>query len=90
MRCCALLYLCCIPALPCRSIANFTDVAATFKGIIQAFREKADALKAAQFKIFCRRGARSAQGWHSIDASGAVHGIAHRTPCSVHLAWRMC
>jgi len=37
-------------------IANFTDVAATFKGIIQAMTEKADAIKAANMKIFVRRG----------------------------------
>ncbi|EIE24609.1 ATP-citrate lyase subunit A [Coccomyxa subellipsoidea C-169] len=37
-------------------IANFTDVAATFKGIIQAMREKADAIKAAEMRIFVRRG----------------------------------
>lgn len=37
-------------------IANFTDVAATFKGIIQAFREKQEAIKAARMKIFVRRG----------------------------------
>lgn len=37
-------------------IANFTDVAATFKGIIQAMTEEAAALQAAQMKIFVRRG----------------------------------
>lgn len=37
-------------------IANFTDVAATFKGIIQAFRERAAAIKASKMKIFVRRG----------------------------------
>ncbi|GAX77776.1 hypothetical protein CEUSTIGMA_g5219.t1 [Chlamydomonas eustigma] len=37
-------------------IANFTDVAATFQGIISALREKADALKAARVQIFVRRG----------------------------------
>jgi len=37
-------------------IANFTDVAATFKGIIQAIRERVDAIKAAKMSIFVRRG----------------------------------
>ncbi len=37
-------------------IANFTDVAKTFKGIIQALEEQAPALKKAGVKIFVRRG----------------------------------
>ena len=37
-------------------IANFTDVAATFRGIIQALRERAAAIKAARMRIFVRRG----------------------------------
>ncbi|CAK0761088.1 ATP-citrate synthase alpha chain protein 2 [Coccomyxa viridis] len=37
-------------------IANFTDVAATFKGIIQAMKEKAEAIKAANMRVFVRRG----------------------------------
>jgi succinyl-CoA synthetase beta subunit len=37
-------------------IANFTDVAATFNGIIKAFREKQDQIKAANMRIFVRRG----------------------------------
>lgn len=37
-------------------IANFTDVAATFTGIIQALRERAAALQAAKVRIFVRRG----------------------------------
>lgn len=37
-------------------IANFTDVAATFKGIIQAIRERAEELKAAKMRLFVRRG----------------------------------
>lgn len=37
-------------------IANFTDVAATFKGIIQAIRERADQLKAAKMRLYVRRG----------------------------------
>lgn len=37
-------------------IANFTDVAATFNGIIRALREKESKLKAARFNIYVRRG----------------------------------
>ncbi|GER51536.1 ATP-citrate synthase [Striga asiatica] len=37
-------------------IANFTDVAATFSGIIQALREKETKLKAARMHLFVRRG----------------------------------
>lgn len=37
-------------------IANFTDVAATFQGIITALKERSEALKAAQVRIFVRRG----------------------------------
>ncbi|PKA59589.1 ATP-citrate synthase alpha chain protein 2 [Apostasia shenzhenica] len=37
-------------------IANFTDVAATFNGIIQALREKESKLKAARMHIYVRRG----------------------------------
>ncbi len=37
-------------------IANFTDVAKTFSGIIRAFREYGDQLKAVDAKIFVRRG----------------------------------
>ncbi len=38
------------------AIANFTDVAKTFTGIIQAFENYADKLKAHKTKIFVRRG----------------------------------
>ncbi|GMH38494.1 hypothetical protein BSKO_06378 [Bryopsis sp. KO-2023] len=37
-------------------IANFTDVAATFTGIIQAFRERVEDIKACKMKVFVRRG----------------------------------
>ncbi|KAH9306002.1 hypothetical protein KI387_010406, partial [Taxus chinensis] len=37
-------------------IANFTDVAATFNGIIRALREKESKLKAARVNIYVRRG----------------------------------
>jgi len=38
------------------AIANFTDVAATFTGIIQAFENYADKMKAVGVKIYVRRG----------------------------------
>lgn len=37
-------------------IANFTDVAATFNGIIQALKEKESKLKAARMHLYVRRG----------------------------------
>lgn len=37
-------------------IANFTDVAATFNGIIRALKEKESKLKAARMHIYVRRG----------------------------------
>lgn len=37
-------------------IANFTDVAATFGGIIRAMREKQNQLRAAKMRIYVRRG----------------------------------
>lgn len=37
-------------------VANFTDVASTFAGIIDALSEKADALRKASVKVFVRRG----------------------------------
>lgn len=37
-------------------IANFTDVASTFGGIIRAMREKQNPLKAAKMRIYVRRG----------------------------------
>jgi len=38
------------------AVANFTDVAATFAGIIRAIREKVELLKQANIKVFVRRG----------------------------------
>jgi ATP citrate (pro-S)-lyase len=37
-------------------IANFTDIAATFKGIIRALTDYVDALKTHKVKIYVRRG----------------------------------
>lgn len=38
------------------AIANFTDVAKTFTGIIQAFEQYADKMKEIGIKIYVRRG----------------------------------
>lgn len=57
-------------------IANFTDVAATFKGIIQAIRERVDAIKAAKMRIFVRRGGPNyKQGLAAMTALGKELGI---------------
>uniref|UniRef100_A0A383VJY3 ATP citrate synthase n=1 Tax=Tetradesmus obliquus TaxID=3088 RepID=A0A383VJY3_TETOB len=57
-------------------IANFTDVAATFKGIIQAIREVAPALKAANVRLFVRRGGPNyQQGLAAMKAVGAELGL---------------
>ncbi|KAK9817084.1 hypothetical protein WJX72_009285 [[Myrmecia] bisecta] len=57
-------------------IANFTDVAATFKGIIQAMREKAEAIRAANMSIFVRRGGPNYQaGLALMRALGAEIGV---------------
>jgi len=38
------------------AVANFTDVAATFSGIIRAIRERVDQIRQANIKVFVRRG----------------------------------
>lgn len=57
-------------------IANFTDVAATFNGIIRALREKQSKLKAARMHIFVRRGGPNYQtGLAEMRALGEEIGI---------------
>ncbi|XP_043707646.1 ATP-citrate synthase alpha chain protein 1 isoform X1 [Telopea speciosissima] len=57
-------------------IANFTDVAATFNGIIRALREKETKLKAAQMHIFVRRGGPNYQrGLEKMRLLGEEIGI---------------
>ncbi|KAG2495979.1 hypothetical protein HYH03_005908 [Edaphochlamys debaryana] len=57
-------------------IANFTDVAATFTGIIQALKEKAGALQAAKVRIFVRRGGPNWQkGLELMRALGPQIGV---------------
>jgi ATP citrate (pro-S)-lyase len=58
-------------------IANFTDVAATFKGIIQAIREKVAALRAARMRIFVRRGGPNYEaGLSAMRALGSELGLS--------------
>ncbi|KAG5625908.1 hypothetical protein H5410_011126 [Solanum commersonii] len=57
-------------------IANFTDVAATFNGIIRALREKEDKLKAARMHIYVRRGGPNYQtGLAKMRALGEELGV---------------
>jgi ATP citrate (pro-S)-lyase len=57
-------------------IANFTDVAATFKGIIQAIQERSDAIKAAHMQLFVRRGGPNyKQGLEAMKKVGIELGI---------------
>lgn len=62
-------------------IANFTDVAATFRGIIRAIREKESQLKAARFQLYVRRGGPNYQkALEQMKALGADIGL----PIKVH------
>ncbi|KAK1408692.1 hypothetical protein QVD17_40682 [Tagetes erecta] len=57
-------------------IANFTDVAATFNGIIRAMKEKESKLKAANMHIYVRRGGPNYQrGLARMRTLGAEIGI---------------
>ncbi|CAK8532133.1 unnamed protein product [Lathyrus sativus] len=57
-------------------IANFTDVAATFSGIIQALKEKEQKLKEANMHIYVRRGGPNYQrGLAKMRALGEEIGI---------------
>ncbi|KAB1207882.1 ATP-citrate synthase alpha chain protein 1 [Morella rubra] len=57
-------------------IANFTDVAATFNGIIRAMKEKEAKLKAAKMHIYVRRGGPNYQsGLAKMRALGEQIGI---------------
>ncbi|MED6148133.1 ATP-citrate synthase alpha chain protein 1, variant 2 [Stylosanthes scabra] len=57
-------------------IANFTDVAATFSGIIRALKEKEAKLKAARVQIYVRRGGPNYQkGLEKMRALGEEIGI---------------
>ncbi|KAK0591966.1 hypothetical protein LWI29_010894 [Acer saccharum] len=57
-------------------IANFTDVAATFNGIIRALREKESKLKASRMHIYVRRGGPNYQtGLAKMRALGEELGV---------------
>ncbi|XP_011023850.1 PREDICTED: ATP-citrate synthase alpha chain protein 2-like isoform X2 [Populus euphratica] len=57
-------------------IANFTDVAATFNGIIRALREKESKLKAARMHLYVRRGGPNYQtGLAKMRALGEELGV---------------
>ncbi|PWZ33725.1 ATP-citrate synthase alpha chain protein 2 [Zea mays] len=57
-------------------IANFTDVASTFSGIIRALREKESKLKAARMNIYVRRGGPNYQtGLAKMRTLGAELGV---------------
>ncbi|CAM6027512.1 unnamed protein product [Sphagnum balticum] len=57
-------------------IANFTDVAATFNGIIRALREKEAQLKAARVHIYVRRGGPNYQkGLAKMRSLGVEIGV---------------
>jgi len=57
-------------------IANFTDVAKTFKGIIQALREYKDKMKKSGVRIYVRRGGPNYQkGLELMRALGDELGI---------------
>lgn len=57
-------------------IANFTDVAATFSGIIRALKEKEQKLKDAKMHIYVRRGGPNYQsGLAKMRALGEEIGI---------------
>lgn len=58
-------------------IANFTDVAATFKGIIRAMQEYAEAIKTANLRIYVRRGGPNYEAgldlMRSLGANSGLH-----------------
>lgn len=57
-------------------IANFTDVAKTFKGIIRALKESADALRRHNVRIWVRRGGPNYQeGLEMMKAVGRTIGV---------------
>ncbi len=62
------------------SIANFTDVAATFDGIIRAFEEMHEAMKAVGTHIFVRRGGPNYEkGLQNIREAGERLGLPIET-----------
>ncbi|CAI7872102.1 unnamed protein product [Closterium sp. NIES-54] len=70
-------------------IANFTDVAKTFSGIIQALREKERQIKDAKVRIFVRRGGPNyLKGLEKMRELGTEIGIPIQVRvCGASMAW---
>lgn len=76
------------------AVANFTDIANTFTGVIQAIDEVADILQQQNVKVFVRRGGpRQEIGLAKIEAAlqkhgllGAVHSPKTPLPAVIHEA----
>ncbi|CAN6676160.1 unnamed protein product [Malus baccata var. baccata] len=74
-------------------IANFTDVAATFNGIIRALKEKESKLKAAQMHLYVRRGGPNYQrGLAKMRALAEEIGLPIEVPniFQIPLIWQTC
>lgn len=73
------------------AVANFTDIAKTFAGVLQAIEEVADKLRAQQVKVFVRRGGpNQEEGLAQMEAAlnkrgllGAVHSPETPLPSAV-------
>jgi ATP-citrate lyase beta-subunit len=58
------------------AVANFTDIAKTFAGVIRAIDEVADQLREQQVKVFVRRGGPNQEtGLARIEAALTKHGL---------------
>jgi ATP-citrate lyase beta-subunit len=58
------------------AVANFTDIAKTFAGIIRAFDDSAAALKKQDLKVFVRRGGPNQEiGLEKIKVALEKHGM---------------
>ena len=58
------------------AVANFTDIAKTFAGVIQALNEVADQLKEQAIKVFVRRGGPNQEaGLADLEAVLSKHGL---------------
>ncbi len=58
------------------AVANFTDIAKTFAGVLQAIEEVADKLRAQQVKVFVRRGGpNQEEGLAQMEAVLNKHGL---------------
>ena len=66
------------------AVANFTDIAKTFAGVIQALDEVADGLQSQGVKVFVRRG-----GPTRLSAWRGCAGLWKKTICSVPCTTRV-